>query len=164
MQDVAVGQLVVNDVVAPFKANSTTEPEVNPLPLTVKLVMLVAPSLAENGEMEAMLNAPAPLRSRSQTPRPCVAARSVREALCNVKPRICALGRDDAAPKGDQLTPPSVVKKPPMSVPTYRVLWVASLGSITMAFTGMSGSFVAVPLMSTHVVAAPAVPLMVLKT
>src|SRR5258707_10305234 len=120
VQDVAVGQLVVNDVVAPFKANSTTEPEVNPLPLTVKLVMLVAPSLAENGEMEAMLNAPAPLRSRSQTPRPCVAARSVREALCNVKPRICALGRDDAAPKGDQLTPPSVVKKPPMEGSTDR--------------------------------------------
>lgn len=38
------------------------------------------------------------------------------------------------------------------------------MGSITMAFTGMSGSFVVVPLMSTHVVAAPAVPFTVLKT
>jgi hypothetical protein len=33
-----------------------------------------------------------------------------------------------------------------------------------MAFTGMSGNFVAVPLMSTHVVPAPVVPLTVLKT
>src|SRR5260370_13536964 len=108
--------------------------------------------------MEAWLNAPGQLRRGSKRPRPWVAAWSVREALCNVKPRICALGRDDAAPKGDQLTPPSVVKKPPMSVPTYRVLWVASLGSIPMAFTGVSGTLVDVPLMVTHLVSARAVP------
>ena len=69
-----------------------------------------------------------------------------------------------AAPNGDQFRPPSDVKNAPMSVPTYSVLWVASSGSITKAFTGMSGNFVAVPLMSAQVVAAPAVPLMVLKT
>jgi hypothetical protein len=70
VQVVAVAQLVTSDVVVPFTADFTTEPEVNPLPFTVKLVMLAAPAFAMNGEMEAMLNAPAPPRSRSQTPRP----------------------------------------------------------------------------------------------
>jgi hypothetical protein len=117
VQEVAVGQFVVSDVVAPFTANFTTELGVNPFPFTVKLAMLEAPAFAVNGEIEVMPNAPAP-RFKSQTPRPWVAARSVRDAPCSVKLRICALGNEDAAPKGDQFFPPSIVKNPPISVPT----------------------------------------------
>ena len=117
MQAVALGQFVASEVVVPLAVNFTTELAVNPLPFTVKFEMLDAPAFAVNGEIEPILNAPAP-RLKSQTPRPCVAARSVRDALCSVRLRICALGNDDAAPKGDQFLPPSVVKKAPMSVPT----------------------------------------------
>src|SRR2546422_115436 len=68
---------------------------------------------------------------------------------------------EPAAPSGDQATPPFVVKNAPMSVPAYSVLCVKSSESTTKALTGMSGRF---PLMSVQVVAAPAVPLMLLKT
>jgi len=88
------------------------------------------------------------------------AARRVRDALCRLRPRICALGREPAAPSGDQLVPPVVVKNAPMSVPTYRVLCVESAGSIKMELTGMSGRL---PVMSVQAVAAPAVPFMVLN-
>jgi len=47
VHEVAVGQLVVSDVVVPFTANFMTEPAVNPLPLTVKFAMLAEPALAE---------------------------------------------------------------------------------------------------------------------
>jgi hypothetical protein len=67
---VAVWAEGISVVAAPLIVNFTTELEVNPLPLTVKGVMLADPAFAENGEMEAMLNAPAPPRFRSQTPRP----------------------------------------------------------------------------------------------
>jgi hypothetical protein len=117
VQEVAVGQLVVNDVVVPFTAKFTTDVAVNPLPFTVKFVMLAAPAFAVNGEIDVMLKAAAP-RFKSQTPRPWVAARSVRDAVCNAKPRICALGKEEAAPKGDQFFPPSIVKNAPISVPT----------------------------------------------
>src|SRR5260370_41647683 len=103
---VAVWAEGISVVAAPLIVNFTTELAVHPLPLTVKGVMLADPAFAENGEMEAMLNAPAPPRFRSQTPRPLVAARRVRDGLCSVRPRICALGKEEAAPKGDQLSPP----------------------------------------------------------
>jgi hypothetical protein len=60
----------VSVVAVPLIVNFTTELVVNPLPLTLKFVMLAAPAFAVKGEMEAMLNAPAPPRFRSQTPRP----------------------------------------------------------------------------------------------
>src|SRR5260370_795502 len=70
VQEVGVGQVVANEVVVPLTANFTTEVAVNPLPFTVRVRLAAAPALAENGEIEAMLNAPAPPRFRSQTPRP----------------------------------------------------------------------------------------------
>lgn len=65
-----VGAAGASVVAVPLIVNLATELVVNPLPLTVKGVMLDAPAFAEIGEMEAMLNAPAPPRFRSQTPRP----------------------------------------------------------------------------------------------
>jgi len=92
-------------------------PGINPFPFTVKVVIAALPALAVNGEIEVIPNAAGFPRLRSHTPRPCVAARSVREGLCKVIPRISAFGIEPDAPRGDQLVPPVVVKKAPMSVP-----------------------------------------------
>src|SRR5260370_38567465 len=88
---VAVEQLVVKGVVTPRAVKFTTELAVKPLPFTVRFGMVEAPALAENGEIEAMLNAPAPPRFRSQTPRPSGAARSVRDAFASPSSKFCAL-------------------------------------------------------------------------
>ena len=102
----------------------TVELPVKPVPVTVTLVA-VPGAFAENGERllttKAGVFGPGP-RLRSQTPRPCVAARRVREGLCRTSDKICALGIEFCAPRGNQFSPPSVVRNAPISVPTYNVL------------------------------------------
>ena len=98
----------------------TTELLVNPVPLTVNVVA-VPGALAENGESLLISNAgvfSVGPKLMSQTPRPCMAARNVREGLCRFRDRICELGRVFAAPRGDQVAALSFVKNAPTSVPT----------------------------------------------
>ena len=70
--------VVVTFVADPFHC---TVPPVRPLPFTVMVMGLLAPTLVEVGVMEEMCG---PLKVKlfrlmSQAPRPCVAARRVRE-------------------------------------------------------------------------------------
>jgi hypothetical protein len=115
---VAVPQVVGKAVKTPLAVKLTTELAVNPLPFTVRFKMLEAPALAVNGEIEVMPKAACPPRFRSHTPRPCVAARSVREGSWSASPKISAAGSEFAEPSTDQVAPPVVVKKAPISVPT----------------------------------------------
>src|SRR5215469_11322605 len=67
--------------------------------------------------------------------RPCVAATSVREAVCMRRPRTARLGQPFE--KVAQLVPPIVERKTPRSVATYKVL--EETGSMTMSLAGILG-------------------------
>src|SRR5713226_10739336 len=105
----------MNVITRTLPFHKTWELPVNPVPETLREIGVAAGltwALAVNGERALILKAgvfgPAP-RLRSHAPRPCVAARNVRDGLCSVKDRTCAFGRLPAAPSGDQFLPPSVV-------------------------------------------------------
>ena len=114
-----MAQLVARGVVTPPAAKFTTEVDVNPFPFTVR-GWLAAPAFAVKGAIEVMPNNACPPKLRSQTPRPCVAARSVREGSWSASPKISEGGSEFAAPSTDQVlvVPAVVVKKAPISVPT----------------------------------------------
>src|SRR4029077_9835508 len=63
----------------PLMVTTIFASEVKPLPSTVKESKSGSPALAEVGEMEVMPKAATPGKITSHIPRPCVAARRVRD-------------------------------------------------------------------------------------
>ena len=72
-----------------------TVPPVRPEPFTVRVTAEVAPALAEVGDRELMCG-PVNVKlfsGKSHTPRPCVAARSVREGSCMRSDNTATFGK-----------------------------------------------------------------------
>src|SRR5258708_17309082 len=96
-------------------------PLTKPLPFTVR-VKPAPGAVAVNGESEVIPKLACPPRFRSHIPRPCVAARSVREGSWSANPKISAGGIEFAEPSTDQLTPPLTCEKKTESPPTEKAL------------------------------------------
>src|SRR4029077_17259265 len=129
-------------VASTFPLKLIVDCAVKPAPVAVSVNPVDAPA-AERGFTDERLKAGRLGRSKFQTPRPCVPATKVREALRSFRDKTTTLGRPVAT--GVHNVPfPAVAfeeAKTPASVARKTVLSVVSVGSITISFTGMSGRF-----------------------
>src|ERR1700687_5210025 len=106
-------------VVFPLIANAIRELGVKPFPPTVSETP-EAPAGAKVGEMSVMPNVEVPPKDKFQAPRPCVAAKRVREARCMRRDRTATFGKLLLL-RVVQVAPPLLDKNTPISVAAQRV-------------------------------------------